>query len=506
MSGPAREELEESPRYTWRLLLYLLVVILVFSCGVVVRKIGGSADISDLNADDNVAVYDRHGLQLGLFHPEINMVPVALETMAPILIDAVLVSLDPDYLSTRRTETWPLLEPILKGNFVNGQTSITQLYLRLDKGAPTSRWRALQEASKVIQLERTYPREALLEHYLSRVPLGRNTFGVEAASISWFGVSTRDLEIGQSAYLASQIVKGNGSLEPDSSPSAILTRLHEEGMVTKQEYLHHGEILREGLGFNDDIELPIKGAVSDIGLIPALEQIYEELVEYYGKEPVIKGNIDVISTIDLGLQSRIAEIAEEEASFSLEREAAVVVLDDRNQVRAVYRTGGLAVEDIRLGSWSDIAGSSDLMETGFASETSQISLVQLAEFHSVLARKGIKFRTHSLLETLDNSGEQLDRFGHEELEIFDVRTISDLSDGRDNLSTIDKTIGPSDDQTQVQGNQGADVELGVTWYGGSSKRFAVALWISDSPEELAENSAEATRFAGRIFSELHRDG
>ena len=46
MSGPAREELEESPRYTWRLLLYLLVVILVFSCGVVVRKIILADEIS----------------------------------------------------------------------------------------------------------------------------------------------------------------------------------------------------------------------------------------------------------------------------------------------------------------------------------------------------------------------------------------------------------------------------------------------------------------------------
>lgn len=506
MSGSAIEAPEKSPRSTWRLLLYLLVVVLVFSCGVVVTKIGVSTDLSNLNADDNALVFDRHGLQLGLFHPEINMAPVALEAMAPILIDAVLVSLDPDYLLTRKTETWPLLEPILTGNFVNDQTSVTQLYLRLDDEAPTSRWRALQEASKVIQLERTYPREALLEQYLSRVPLGRNAFGVEAASINWFGVSAKDLEIGQAAYLASQIAKRNQSLHLESSAFTILTRLHEEGMVTDQEYLHHGEILREGLRFNDDLGTPIKETVSDIGLMPALEQIYEELSEYYGKEPVIKGNIGVISTIDLGLQSRIAEIAEEEASSSLARQAAVVVLDDRNQVRATYRTGGLPVEDIRLGSWTDIAWSSDLMEIGFASETSQISLVQLAELHSVLARKGIKFRTHSVLETVDNSGEQVDRFSQEEVEIFDTRRISDLSEGRDNLSTIDRKIGKSDEQTQVQGNQGVDVELGVTWYGGSTRRFAVALWISTSPGDLTANSSEATRFAGRIFSELHRDG
>ena len=195
MSGPVIEEPGSSPRSTWPILLYLLLVTLIFSCGMLVRTVGASTDLSNLSSDNNAVVYDRHGLQLGLFHPETNMVPVPLETMAPILIDAVLVSLDPDYLATNRIGAWPLVQPIITGNFANDPASITQLFLRLEDRTPNSRRTALQEASKVIHLERTYPREALLEQYLSRVPLGRNAFGVEAASISWFGVSSRDLEI-----------------------------------------------------------------------------------------------------------------------------------------------------------------------------------------------------------------------------------------------------------------------------------------------------------------------
>jgi len=505
MSGPVIEEPGSSPRSTWPILLYLLVVTLIFSCGMLVRTVGASTDLSSLSSDNNAVVYDRHGLQIGLFHPETNMVPVTLETMAPILIDAVLVSLDPDYLAADRIGVWPLVRPVLTGDFANDPASITQLYLRLEERTPNSRRTALQEASKVIHLERTYPREALLEQYLSRVPLGRNAFGVEAASISWFGVSSRDLEIGQAAYLAAQMAKTDLTPNPGNSALTILTRLYEAGMVTEEEYLHHRKILSDGLRFSDIPETDINPAVSGVGLMPALEQIYDELSDHYGRELVIKGDLAVVSTVDLDLQSRIAEIADEVAESSLSRQVAVVILDDRNQLRASYSTGGFSVEDIQLGSSRDVGWSSDLIEHGLFSETAEISLVQLAELHSVLARKGIKFRTHAVLETFDTSGEQVDRFSHEEIQIFDSQKISELSKQLDDLSTIDKKIGPSEGQIRVQGKKGFDVEEGMAWYGGTSRRFAVALWVSDSPGQPTEKFVGVDRVAGRIFSELHRD-
>ncbi|HJL99219.1 MAG TPA: hypothetical protein QF846_06150, partial [Acidimicrobiales bacterium] len=89
MSDPSVEEQGLNPRSAWSMSLYVAAVVLVLSCGILVRTIGGSTAISDPRSDADTVIYDRHGVELGRFHSELNMVPVALENMAPILIDAV---------------------------------------------------------------------------------------------------------------------------------------------------------------------------------------------------------------------------------------------------------------------------------------------------------------------------------------------------------------------------------------------------------------------------------
>ena len=505
MSGPAIEEQGLSPRSLWPMLSYVLAVALIFACGILVRIIGMSTDISNSSSDNDTVIYDRHGFELALFHPEMNMVPVPLESMAPIFIDAVLVSLDPDYLATDEIEVWSLMEPILSGNFIDNPASITQLYLRLEEGTPDSRKKALQEASKVIYLERTYPREALLEQYLSQVPLGRSAFGVEAGSMSWFGVSSKDLEIGQAAYLASQIETKKWASRPENSANTILAQMYAAQMVTEKEYLHHRELLSEGLRIREPLASSIKPAVSGLGLMPALEEIYAELSDNYGEEHIIKGKIGAITTVDLDLQSRVAEIADEAIVVSSARQVAVVILDDRNQLRAAYTTGDFATDDIQLGVLRRVAWSPELIDLDFLSENDEISMTQLAELHSVLAREGVRYRTGRLLQTFDTSGEQVDRFSHEVLEILDSRRTSELTEKLADLATIDQKIGPLEGQVRVKGKQGTDEEQGVAWYGGASRRFAVALWIRYPLGEVAKNSGAVTRVAASIFSELHRD-
>ena len=59
------------------------------------------------------------------------------------------------------------------------------------------------EISIMVYLERTYPKEAILEEYFSTIPLGRGSYGVEAASLAWYGRKSGEVEIAQAAHLAS---------------------------------------------------------------------------------------------------------------------------------------------------------------------------------------------------------------------------------------------------------------------------------------------------------------
>ena len=516
MSDPYGEEQGPTHRPAWLASLYVAMIVLVLSCGIFVRTTGQSTAISDPRPDNDTVIYDRQGVELGRFHSEMNMLPVTLENMAPILVDAVLTALDPDYLKRDKVEILNLLSPIMVGNSEEDLPSITQLYLRLEDGVPNSRTAALQEASKVIHLERTYPREALLEQYLSQVPLGRDAFGVEAAAFNWYGSSAKDLGIGQAAHLASQMAERAWPLGHETSGDSILAELYEAGLITEREAISQRRALLQGVLVPEKTGKPIKPTVADAGVMSTLEKIYDSLADQYGKEVLVKGDVMIVSTLDLDLQRRLARIADTAVSTSQIQQLNIVVLDDRNQLRAAYGTAGLSPEEIKLGPLQRIAWSPKVMDLEILNAANDFSLLQLAELHSLVARDGIKYDTGVLLKISDRSGEQVERFSHRVSAKFDSQTIAEIATELDDLVTIDENIGLSDGQSGVRGKQGSDTELNVTWYGGASARFAVALWMRYPSEEETtgeeieishlRSSREVVRVAGNIFSELHSDG
>src|ERR1700722_16926256 len=89
------------------------------------------------------------------------------------------------------------------GHPVQGGSTITQqvaktLFLTNER---TLR-RKIRELLLTIWLERSFSKNEILEIYLNRVYLGSGTWGVDAASRMYFGISARKLNLWQSAVLA----------------------------------------------------------------------------------------------------------------------------------------------------------------------------------------------------------------------------------------------------------------------------------------------------------------
>ena len=305
-------------------------------------------------------------------------------------------------------------------------------------------------------------------------------------------------------------------LSSERSSNTILTQLYEAGLITNSELISQRQILLEGVVIPERTENPIKPFVADAGLMPVLEEIYQRLVDQYGQQPLVTGDVVVISTVDLDLQKRIARIADDAKLTPQVQRVAVIVLDDRNQLRAAYGTDGLSVEDIQVGPLQLVAWVPEVMDLKTSNLAGDVSVLQLAELHSLIARNGFKYKTEALLEISDGSGQIIDRLSHQVLETFDSQLTFELSEGLDDLLTIDENIGIAKGQVRVRGKQGADAERSVAWYGGTSARFTVALQMSYLPgesmvnEEIgaphSRNGREAVRIAGNIFSELHSDG
>ena len=116
---------------------------------------------------------------------------------------------------------------IVKGRVAQGGSTITQqvaktLFLSNER---TVR-RKIRELLLTIWLEHTFSKQEILEIYLNRVYLGAGTWGVDAASRMYFGISARKVNMWQSAVLAG-LPRAPSRNNPRANPAGAAARARE---------------------------------------------------------------------------------------------------------------------------------------------------------------------------------------------------------------------------------------------------------------------------------------
>ena len=89
-----------------------------------------------------------------------------------------------------------------KGRVVSGGSTITMQVARMLRPSPRTWIGKAGQALWALRLERHLGKQAILEQYLNRVPLGQGAVGVEAAAALYFGSGADNLSLGQAALLA----------------------------------------------------------------------------------------------------------------------------------------------------------------------------------------------------------------------------------------------------------------------------------------------------------------
>ena len=110
------------------------------------------------------------------------------------------------------------------GRRAKGGSTITQQVAKnLLIGNEYSPTRKLKEALLAYRIEDTLSKQQILELYLNQIALGRNAFGVEAASHAYFDKELPQLSLAQMAYLAI-LPKGPSNYDPFRSTERALNR------------------------------------------------------------------------------------------------------------------------------------------------------------------------------------------------------------------------------------------------------------------------------------------
>jgi penicillin-binding protein 1A len=134
------------------------------------------------------------------------------------------------------------VESIQARGVTRGASTLTQqvaknLFLTPDQ----TLGRKVQEAILAIWLEQNFSKEEILELYMNRVYFGAGATGIEAAAQTYFGVSARNLSLGQAAMLVG-ILPAPSAYNPKANPQRAIERqrlvlnlMAQEGYITREE-------------------------------------------------------------------------------------------------------------------------------------------------------------------------------------------------------------------------------------------------------------------------------
>ncbi len=130
----------------------------------------------------------------------------------------------------------------LTGGSTQGGSTITQQYAKNAFLSQERSWdRKLQEALLAFKLETVVSKDEILENYLNTIYFGRGAYGIEAASIAYFGIPSSQLTAAQGAVLAA-IIKSPSGLAPERDLAGlegrwtyVLDGMVEQGWLTQKQ-------------------------------------------------------------------------------------------------------------------------------------------------------------------------------------------------------------------------------------------------------------------------------
>ena len=166
--------------------------------------------------------------------------------------------------------------------------------------------RKVKEAILAVRIERAYSKDKILELYLNEIYLGLNSYGVAAASLTYFNKELTDLTVEEAAYLAA-LPKAPNNYHPFKNTAKaterrdwIIGQMVENGYATEAEGAAAKKVPLT-------VNLRQTGAHISTAEFFA-EEVRRKLLGQYGEDKLYGGGLSVRTTLDPRLQ-RIARRA-----------------------------------------------------------------------------------------------------------------------------------------------------------------------------------------------------
>ncbi|MCP6720105.1 MAG: transglycosylase domain-containing protein [Patescibacteria group bacterium] len=337
--------------------LIILTIVISFAAvgavyvAVLIKQLPSPYQFSTRKINQSTKLYDRTGeILLYEIHGEEKRTVVPFEDIPEALKWATLAAEDDDFYNQPAFDLKAILRAFLinlkEGRITQGGSTITQQLAKNIFLTPERTFtRKLKELVLAIQLESQHSKTEIFSFYLNQIPYGSNAYGVEAASLTYFNKSVRDLTLSETVIIAS-LPKAPSYYSPWGS--------HKKELIQRQNYVLSRMV---DLGFITEAEKEetkdkeLTFAPQSIGTIKAPHfslTVREYLIERYGEDLTISGGLRVITTLDWEMQQAAEQVIAEGA--------------ERNEELYGGKNAALVAQDPKTGHILALVGSRDYFD------------------------------------------------------------------------------------------------------------------------------------------------
>jgi penicillin-binding protein 1A len=304
-----------------------------------------------------------------------NRIPVPLAEIPQLLIDGILDTEDRDYydhygVSVRGFARAAVVN-LRSGRAAQGGSTLTMQLARSLFLHHRKEWtRKVREILLALQIERTYTKDEILQMYLNTIYFGP-AYGVEAASIAFFGQGVREIGPAELTLLAG-VLNNPGYY----SPYRHLDRAYQRRGTILSNLVRAGHLSAaeaESIG-TTEVEIIARDESNPIAPY-FVEQIRQYLELNYGVRALYEEGLRVYTTIESELQVqaekyleaqmvRLEEAEEYEFTRAL-HDSLNVDVEAAERPLPQYLQGALVFLDVRTGAVKAMIGGRDFGASKF---------------------------------------------------------------------------------------------------------------------------------------------
>lgn len=249
-------------------------------------------------------------------------------------------------------------------DFTQGASTLSmQLARNCFKMKQKSLHRKFLEIALTLRVEANYTKDQILTHYLNRIYFGAGADGIEQASRTYFGKTTKDLSEGECAMVVG-IIRGPHIFSPFRNLDAAIEQRNQtlNRLIAMKliDEAHRDQIMAEPIKLVREEERETQTSY-------ALQAVRRELDRIMDDDDIQLGGLKVHTTLDAGWQNRLeveltraVEDLEHEKSWQHPREA-----DHPNGTEPVYVQYAAVTTEVRTGATLALIGGRNYSDSRF---------------------------------------------------------------------------------------------------------------------------------------------